>query len=151
MGAALFYHLTGRPLEATAPVLLAKALEQGWRVAVRGRDRARLEWLDEALWMGREDSFLPHGIEGGPQDALQPILLCEGVPANDPKGLMCFDGAEVSAEEIERFERVWILFDGRDSVAVERARGQWRALTGAGCKAQYWSEDQGRWEKKAES
>ena len=36
-------------------------------------------------------------------------------------------------------------------MALDAARGQWRALTGAGCKAQYWSEESGRWEKKAES
>ncbi|MCW8843703.1 MAG: DNA polymerase III subunit chi, partial [Rhodobacteraceae bacterium] len=29
-------------------------------------------------------------------------------------------------------------------------RGQWKSLTDAGCAAQYWSEESGRWEKKAE-
>ena len=36
MGAAYFYHLTRRPLEATLPMLLGKAQQAGWRVAVRG-------------------------------------------------------------------------------------------------------------------
>jgi DNA polymerase-3 subunit chi len=48
-------------------------------------------------------------------------------------------------------ERVCILFDGNDDAAVQVARGQWKALTGAGCAAQYWSEAGGRWEKKAEA
>ena len=39
MGAAYFYHLTERPLEATLPVLLGKALEAGWRVAQEGGER----------------------------------------------------------------------------------------------------------------
>jgi DNA polymerase-3 subunit chi len=34
---------------------------------------------------------------------------------------------------------------------VQAARVQWKALTGAGCAAQYWSEESGNWEKKAES
>ena len=34
---------------------------------------------------------------------------------------------------------------------MAHARGQWKALTGAGCAAEYWSEESGRWEKKAES
>ena len=38
MGAAYFYHLTRRPLEAALPQLLERALAQGWRVAVRGTD-----------------------------------------------------------------------------------------------------------------
>jgi DNA polymerase-3 subunit chi len=52
---------------------------------------------------------------------------------------------------VKALERVCILFDGNDGRAVEGARAQWRALTGAGCAAQYWSEASGRWEKKAEA
>ena len=39
MGAAYFYHLTRAPLEVTLPMLLGKAQQAGWRVAVRGRDQ----------------------------------------------------------------------------------------------------------------
>ena len=59
MGAVYFYHLTRRPLEATLPMLLDKALDAGWRVLVRGTESARLDWLDEKLWLGPEDGFLP--------------------------------------------------------------------------------------------
>ena len=55
------------------------------------------------------------------------------------------------AEEVEALERVCILFDGADQVALERARNQWRDLTKAGVAAQYWAEEGGRWVKKAES
>jgi len=151
MGAVFFYHLTQRPLEATLPMLLDKARNAGWRVAVRGRETARLDWLDQKLWLGPEEAFLPHGIAGGPHDALQPILLTTGAAGNDPQCLMTIDGAEVTAEEVKALERVCVLFDGNDPQAVDIARGQWKALTGAGCAAQYWSEDSGRWEKKAES
>ena len=152
MGAAYFYHLTQRPLEATLPLLLEKSLAAGWRVAVRGTDPGRMDWLDQRLWMGPEDGFLPHGQAGGKHDALQPVLLTvqEALP-NDPACLMAVDGAGVAPEEVNRLERVCILFDGHDGMALDAARGQWRALTGAGCKAQYWSEESGRWEKKAES
>ena len=152
MGAVYFYHLTQRPLEATLPVLLEKSLAAGWRVVVRGSDAQRLSWLDEKLWLGAEDGFLPHGLAGGPHDAEQPILLTtqEAMP-NEPACLMAVDGAAVSPDEVKRLERVCILFDGGDSAALDHARGQWRALTGAGCSAQYWSEDSGRWEKRAET
>jgi DNA polymerase-3 subunit chi len=63
---------------------------------------------------------------------------------------MTLDGAEVTPAEVAAAERVWILFDGRDETAVARARDQWKALTGAGTAAQYWSEESGRWQKKAE-
>ena len=39
----------------------------------------------------------------------------------------------------------------RTDPAVVGAREQWRGLTKAGAKAQYWSEETGQWQKKAES
>ncbi len=75
MGAAYFYHLTRNPLEVALPQLLGRAMQAGWRVAVRGRDPARLDWLDRQLWLGAPDGFLPHGLAGGPHDAVQPVLL----------------------------------------------------------------------------
>ncbi|MCF6429731.1 MULTISPECIES: DNA polymerase III subunit chi [unclassified Leisingera] len=151
MGAAYFYHLTRRPLEETLPVLLDKARGAGWRIAVRGRDPERMAWLDDRLWLGAEDSFLPHGLAGGPHDALQPVLLTAGPEAaNTPDCVMAVEGAAVSADEVQALSRVCILFDGTDPQAVQHARSQWKSLTDAGCSAQYWSEEGGRWEKKAE-
>lgn len=151
MGAVYFYHLTSQPLEAALPVLLVKAREAGWRVELRGTDPVRMEALDRALWSGSEEGFLAHGLAGGPHDADQPILLtCGGAAANDPACVMAVDGADLRPEEVSALERACILFDGHDGAALERARGQWTALTGAGCAAQYWSQESGRWEKKAE-
>ena len=150
MGAAFFYHLTHRRLEDALPALLGLSLKAGWKVAVRGPDQGRLDWLDQKLWLGPEDGFLPHGLAGGPHDALQPILLTTAAAANDPQCLMSVDGAQVSPQEVQAMERVCILFDGGDPDAVQQARVQWKTLTDAGCSAQYWSEESGRWEKKAE-
>ncbi len=151
MGEAYFYHLIRQPLEAALPVLLEKALAAGWRVAVRGRDAEQMEWLDRKLWLGPEESFLPHGLAGGAQDADQPVLLtCESGPAaNDPACLMVLSGAPLGPDEVKRMQRVCVLFDGADPAAMEQARACWKALTAAGCAAQYWSDESGRWEKKA--
>lgn len=150
MGSAYFYHLTRRPLEAALPTLLEKALAAGWRVAVRGTDAARMDWLDERLWMN--EGFLPHGRAGSGFDADQPVLLTTGhEAANGAACLMAVDGAAVAPEEVRRLERVCILFDGNDAERLEAARAQWRALTAAGLAAQYWSEESGRWEKRAET
>ena len=152
MGAAFFYHLTRGPLEATLPMLLGRARAAGWRVVVRGTDAARMAWLDEKLWLLGDGEFLPHGVAGGEFDADQPVLLTTGREApNAPACLMAVDGAEVAPEEVGAMERVCILFDGNDPGAVARARAQWKTLTTAGCAAAYWSEESGRWEKKAET
>lgn len=152
MGAAYFYQMSRKPLVETLTLLLGKAQGAGWRVAVRGTNRDALAQIDAALWLGPEDSFVPHGLAGGPHDAAQPILLTTDAIA--PNGATCvfsIHGAEVSAQEVAALDRVCILFDGSDDIALNTARGQWKALKTAGASAQYWSEDSGRWEKKAET
>lgn len=149
--AAFFYHLTRQPLEATLPMLLEKSLAAGWRVVVRGTNDDRMRWLDEKLWLGAEEDFLPHGLAGGPHDADQPVLLTTASDLRNAAAcLMAVDGADVTAAEAAALTRVCILFDGNDEAAVAHARGQWRALTDAGVAAQYWSEESGRWQKKGE-
>ena len=150
MGVVMFYQLTGSTAEQTARVLLARALAQGWRLMIRGTDGAELKRLDARLWSTPEDSFLPHGMEGGPHDARQPVLLGTGPVTNGAKGLLLIDGAEVEAAEALGLERVWVLFDGGNPDRLSQARGQWKQLTDAGLPAQYWSEESGKWEKKAE-
>ena len=151
MGAAFFYHLTRTPLENTLSMLLGKSLAAGWRVAVRGCAAERMVWLDHQLWQGASDDFLPHGLAGGVHDAAQPVLLTTTKDmANAASCLMAVDGADVAQEEVQRLERVCVLFDGNSATSLDAARGQWKALTDAGCSAQYWSEASGRWEKKAE-
>lgn len=152
MGVAFFYHLTRRPLPETLRMLLSKSLDQGWRVEVRGTDDSALDQLDQALWLGPDDGFLPHGRAGTPHADHQPVLLTKA-PTLEEKTqcLMSVDGAEVATDEVGRLARVCILFDGTDERALDHARGQWRQMKDAGVSAQYWSEASGKWEKKAET
>ncbi|MDZ4088713.1 MAG: DNA polymerase III subunit chi [Tabrizicola sp.] len=152
MGTVMFFHLMQSAPADTLAVNAPRALGQGWRVMVRGTDPAALDLLDQALWLkGGDDSFLPHGLDGGPHDADQPVLLGLGQPVNGAKVLALIDGAEATDAEIAAMERVWVLFDGNDPARLQAARAQWKAMTTAGHAAQYWSEESGRWEKKAES
>ncbi len=152
MGAAYFYHLTQSRPEETLQVLLGKSLQAGWRVAVRGRSDAYLARLDEMLWLRPEDGFLPHGIAGGAHDASQPVLLTGSTELpNEATCVMSVEGADVTPDEVQALDRVCVLFDGHDPDAMQIARGQWKTLTEAGCAAQYWSEESGSWQKKAES
>ena len=152
MGKAMFYHLTQRPVEDTLGMILGKARQAGWRVVVRGTSQERLNWLDEKLWLGPEDGFVPHGIAGGAHDAMQPILLtCSTDLTNGATCVILIDGAEVSEEEVETLERTCVLFDGNAEDALSKARGQWQQIKTAGLTAEYWSEESGAWEKKAQT
>jgi DNA polymerase-3 subunit chi len=156
MGIAMFYHLTRSTPVATMATILPRALQAGWKVMLRGTDRSLIEGLDAALWLLTNDqllphgSFLPHGLEGGPHDADQPILLGLGAIGNGAQALMLVDNAITDFDEAAPLQRVWVLFDGGDEQALAGARRLWTKLTGAGLAAQYWSEESGRWEKKSE-
>jgi DNA polymerase III subunit chi len=147
---AMFYHLTRAGLDDTVAMIVARATGQGWRVMVRGTDTGLLGHLDDKLWLGPEDAFLAHGLEGGPHDADQPVLLGQGAIPNGAQGLVLLSGAEVQPEEVTGLERVWLLFDGADEGAVQAARAQWTRLTGWGMAAQYWAGDSGGWVKKVD-
>lgn len=149
MGAVYFYHMTGSPLSATLPVLLRKSLGAGWRVLVRAPGREAQARIDDLLWTYDAASFLPHGVEDGPSQAVLIGGAEEALGAR--QAVISVMGAEVSAEEAEAAERGMILFDGHDDEAVAHARVQWRSLTGAGVAAQYWSDAEGGWQKKAEA
>lgn len=152
MAEVFFYHLTQTPLEVTLRLLLEKSRAAGWRVALRAQSDALLDQLDRALWAGPDDGFLAHGRDGGAHDADQPILLTlSQSAANQPDCLVTVEGAPIAPEEVAGLKRAMILFDGHNTTALQTARAQWKALTEAGVKAKYWSEETGRWEMKAES
>lgn len=152
MPEVLFYHLTRTPLEATLPELLEKSLARGWKALVKTGAESRLDWLDRMLWCAGEGSFLPHGRAGAGREAEQPVLLStESDAPNGAEVLFIIDGAGISADEAGRFQRACILFDGSDPEALDRARAQWKALTGAGIGAKYWSQESGAWKMTAKS
>lgn len=152
MGTVLFYQLVRSSPADLLALNLPRAAAQGWPVMIRGTDPGGLDRLDAQLWLvGGAEGFLAHGLEGGPEDPSQPVLLGRGPAVNGAKVLALIDGAGAEDAEIAVMERVWVLFDGNDEARLQAARVQWKEVTGAGHAAQYWSEESGRWEKKADS
>lgn len=151
MGELYFYQLMRSPLETALPQLLHRALGNGWRVIVRGRTRDLLQRLDEQLWIGDETGFLPHGLAGNRHDPDQPVLLTDQLDLGAGRDcMMALEGTNVEIDEVQALKRVCILFDGNDGDALTGARVQWKELTKAGLGAQFWSDENGRWEKKSE-
>ena len=144
----LFYHLESQPLERVIPVLLEKTLERGWKAVVEVGSRARAEALDAALWTWRDDSFLPHGLVGGGDDAEQPVLITTG-PDNGNGAEVRFFADRAVPQSSAGYVRLVYLFSGHDPDAVTEARAAWRALRD-GNEVTYWQQDEtGRWAKRA--
>lgn len=79
------------------------------------------------------------------------MLIGQGPAANKADALALIDGAAATEAEILQMQRVWLLFEKADETRLADARARWKALSAAGVAAQYWSDESGRWEKKAEN
>jgi DNA polymerase-3 subunit chi len=149
MAEVLFYHLTESTLEKALPTLLEKSVGRGWRAVVQTGSEERRDALDQHLWLYRDDSFLPHGVDHEPHAAEQPVILTAG-PANPNGAQIRFlvDGA--SPPPLDGYERAVFLFDGNDEGQIEAARAHWKVLKGSGHGVTYWQQTpEGRWEQKA--
>jgi DNA polymerase-3 subunit chi len=144
-----FYHLQRTSLDQALPELLDKTLAKGWRAVVRAGSAERIEHLDGWLWSYRDDSFLPHGVEGEANMARQPILLttqCDN--ANQAQALFLIDGVE--PRDLDGYSRCLVLFDGKSDEQLAQARRQWKALKDEGAALSYWKQGaRGGWEKAA--
>jgi len=91
--------------------------------------------------------FTKHPLSDAVQRAICGVALATTAAAvpNGAAALFLVDGAAAAADEMAAMEVVAVLFDGHDPAAVETARAQWRAVTGAGLAAVYWAQEGGRW------
>ncbi len=152
MTEVLFYHLERQPLEKVLPLLLDKTLQRGWRAVVRSGLPQRLRHLSDAIWAWRDESFIPHAMSGEEHAALQPVwLTADEENPNHANVLFCIDGAAPRRADLERMERVIVMFPASDPSAVEAARSLWRKLAGnEDLDMTYWRQNaSGQWEKKA--
>lgn len=153
-----FYHLERQRVEAVLPGLVEKSRQRGWRVVIETPLTEHMQSLDLLLWTYRDDSFVPHGTSADADPESQPVYLTTGsespneaevrflVAGADP--LACLERGPASGEALP--QRVVVLFDGRDTEAVARAREGWRALKTSAHVLSYWQQgDEGGWQKKA--
>lgn len=149
MTPVFFYHLEQQTLESVLPKLLAASLERGWRVVVQAGSEERTEALAALLWAFDDESFLPHGTRADGFPDLQPIwLTAQDENPNAATVRFYVDGAPVG--EIDGLIRAVILFDGRDSEALDQARAGWKRFKAEGRQVSYWQQDdQGRWQNRA--
>lgn len=144
-----FYHLERSGLDRILPELLEKTLARGWRAIVRAPSAERVDQLDGLLWTFRDDSFLPHGIDGEPLAERQPVLITQkGGNPNRAAALFVIDGAETG--DLSGFERCVLIFDGGEAAEVEAARTTWTRLKAEGQAVTYWRQGEtGGWRKQA--
>lgn len=147
-----FYHLTRTALEPALGRLLTKVLESGRRAVVMASSPERVEALARGLWTWQADSFLPHGSAKDGHAEQQPVFLTtQSEVPNGATVMVLVDGAEADPMP-DGIDRVLIMFDGQDQVAVQRAREAWKAYQDKGDKLVYWQQtERGGWNKAREA
>jgi len=138
-----FYQLTRDPAEWVVPLLARSTLGAGERLLVVSDDADQLGRISAALWQRVADSFLAHGMAGGPHDARQPILLGSVPdPVNGARYCALADG---QWREADGMNRVFLLFAPEH---IDAARQTWRMLgQREGVERHYWRQDGGKWKE----
>lgn len=144
-----FYHLERSSLEAALAKLLEKVLAGDMRAVVKAGSTERVKALNAALWAYEQGAFLPHGSAEDGNGPDQPVWLTAG--DDNPNGatvLFLADGSE--SQDLDRYARCLELFDGRDEVALARARAHWKAYKAAGHALTYWRQSgSGAWQEQS--
>ena len=143
-----FYHLQKQNLEQVLPKLLEKAYATKQNILIKIGNEERVEFLNSQLWTFDDTSFIPHGSKKDGFGEYQPIWLTSGDDnPNNAKLLFLVDGAMSDIEELQKFERIFNIFDGNSATSVEQARNFWKELKATeSMPAYYWKQDEnGRW------
>ena len=145
-----FYHLQNMTLEDALPKLLEKAYATGKNTVVKIGNSERIDFLNSLLWTYNDTSFLPHGSKKDGFAEMQPIWLTDGddIP-NNAEFLFLVDGAEIEAERVSEFERIFNIFDGNINESLLQARRLWKAFHQYTDNVFYWQKDEkGTWKQK---
>ena len=141
-----FYQLGNSPLEGIIASIANKLLDEGQRLLIVAADEGLIARLDRQLWDQGAASFLPHGLAGGGDDAVQPVLLSTGIDSpNRARNILIADGEW--REAALGYERAFHLFD---ATTLEEARLAWKLLAGRDeVERRYWAQEGGKWVQKS--
>jgi DNA polymerase-3 subunit chi len=144
-----FLHLERRRVDQALPDLLERVSNRGSNIVVQAASPEEVEALNERLWTYSDENFLPHGSKRDGDAEHQPIYLTdEPDNPNSAEVRVLLSGVEAAPFAGSAYERVFLMFDGRDEEAVVRARQQWTKVKAAGEPMSYWREgDDGGWVK----
>ncbi len=103
----------------------------GRRVLIRARDQAQAGELDQALWSFDQDSFLPHALAGGPDQAEEPVLISTGGDNPNRARVLILARAEESPP-VEEFDHLVQLLPAGEGPELDCCRRAYKALMAGG-------------------
>ncbi len=143
-----FYHLLHQPLSNALPKLLQKVYDAGLKAVIKVASNERMGELDEALWTFNKHSFLPHGRMKSKFSDQQPIYLTTS-DENPAAATVLILVDNMTADDLDKYDRCLEMFDGTNPDAVTAARARWKIYKDAGHELTYWQQtEQGGWGQK---
>lgn len=146
-----FYHLQKSSIENILPKLLEKGYATGKKIVLKIGSEERIDFINNSLWTYDETSFLPHGSKKDGNAEHQPIWLTSD--DDNPNGallLFLIDDAYTDIENVSKYERIFLIFDGNNEISLQKARDFWKQLKSNGKDCFYWQQDEkGAWIQKA--
>jgi DNA polymerase-3 subunit chi len=112
--------------------LLEKAYIRGHKVYVLCNNQHDAELIDELLWTFKEDSFIPHNLQGEGPEPPPPIQIGYG---NEPRGFndILLNLSDQVPSFYTRFKRVMELVSNVE-VQKEQSRVNYREYRAKGCE-----------------
>ena len=112
--------------------LLEKAYQRGHRVFVFCDSKEQAEHLDELLWTYKDDSFIPHHIQGEGPEPPPPVQIGYGP---EPRGFndILLNMSTSIPSYFTRFKRVMEIVIANDT-AKELSREHYREYRKQGCE-----------------
>lgn len=142
-----FYHLTNTNIYKALDNLLEKVSLQKRRVIIRTDSIMVAEEIDEMLWTYNLSKFIPHSIVGDRYSGSSPIHITnESENPNRAEFLFIINIANLSASEMSKFERTFVLFDSNDPEVLQSAQKLWAELANIIIDRHYWTQKTGGWE-----
>lgn len=107
--------------------------------------------VSRALWVLQDQSFLAHGIDHQEGAEFADIWICTDLSANPIDADYAMPLSGMTLPDMSRFERYFILFNGKDEGALMQARQQWKDYSKdyQGHCRYFAKSEEGRWELKA--
>ena len=145
-----FYQLTSSDTAELAAQLAEKCHAAAKKTVIHC-NKEQCQSVSRALWVLRDLSFLAHGIDDDDGKDYATIWISSALDHNqiDADYAILLEGRELP--KMAEFERIFIIFNGKDEAELSQARGQWKALSGqfTGHCRYFAKTETGGWAQKA--
>ncbi|WP_333947437.1 DNA polymerase III subunit chi [Candidatus Liberibacter brunswickensis] len=122
--------------------MLQKYYQEGNRISVQFRSEIIRDELNEFLWMFKEDSFLPHGVDVGDEgvfSCLQPVLLTVNSSNVNASTVRFFvDKAHFDIEYLDLYQKLVFVMCSDDDESIKWGRLNWVNLKKRGYKLDFY-------------